>query len=68
MSRSGLSHGSHRLWTPGGFLGGQTALYMETPLGALLPDRGVVSELGGGVTPNCCNHITTLARLLQVRP
>jgi hypothetical protein len=29
----------------------------------LLPNRGVVSELGGGVVPNYCNHITTLTRL-----
>ena len=61
MLRSGLRRGSHRLWTLGGFLGGQTAPDMETPPGRL-PNRGVVSELGGGVTPNCCNYITTLTR------
>ena len=33
----------------------------------LPPVRGVVSELGGGVVPNCYDHITTVKRLLQVR-
>ena len=26
----------------------------------LPPDRGVISELGGGVVPNCCVYVTTL--------
>ena len=32
----------------------------------LPPDRGVVPVLGGGVVPNCCDHVTTVKRLLQV--
>ena len=40
MLRSGLRRGSHRLWTLGGFLGGQTAPDMETPPGAVAKPRG----------------------------
>ena len=40
MLRSGLRDGSHRLWTLGGFLGGQTAPDMETPPGAVAKPRG----------------------------
>ena len=32
----------------------------------LPPGRGVVPELGGGVVPNYCDHVTTVKRLLQV--
>ena len=40
MPRSGLRHGSHRLWTLGGFPGGETAPDMETPPGAAAKPRG----------------------------
>ena len=40
MSRPGFRHGSHCLWTLGGFLGVQTAPDMETPLGATAKPRG----------------------------
>ena len=40
MPRSGLRHGSHCLWTLGGFPGRKTAPDMETPLGAVAKPRG----------------------------
>jgi len=40
VPRSGLLHGSHCLWTLGGFRGGETAPDMETPLGAPAEPRG----------------------------